>query len=139
MRAQLIALGLAIAACSSTTAAENGRMVASTQRLNYSPGDSVVLRFVNLTGEVMEYNACFASLLQRQGSELVNLGPATTLPCRGVGFTLGPGAADSTRFGLPADLPAGVYRYLFDQQNFLGQDGTPLAMSDRYSNLFEVQ
>jgi hypothetical protein len=137
--ADLLALSISLTACSSaSTEPQAGLLVVTTQLLEYHPGDSVLVRFVNLGDQQLVYNACFAGLSRRVASAWVVVSDTSSLPCRAFALGLLPGAIDSTRFGLSANLASGVYKYVFDRTNFTTLDGVGVANSDRESNPFQV-
>lgn len=108
-----------------------------TDRAEYFGGDRVRIRFTYAGSAQVSYNDCRASLEQLKGKDwvFVTWGPGANVPCTAhLGKGLKAGESAETTFGLPADLPAGTYRYDFD--SVFSTSNEPLV---RVTNSFTVR
>lgn len=129
-------LTLLIAGCDSSPTESPMRVVVSTQWLSYAPGDTVVVRIQNLAPQTLAFSTCPPKLLRWSDGSWVETA-TNPLPCGGTGRLLVGGALDSARIALQNTIPAGTYKYVFEEFGLL--DTTELTASERETNSFTIE
>lgn len=127
-----------LVACSTVAGPVARTLQIVTDRSEYGPGALVSVTFTNGGAGLVYCSGCLGVVLERRsGRTWSTLGPGSdTVACRASLLILAPGQAHAWVLPLPAGLDAGVYRYRFD--SVLDSLGTPLAETERTSNVFSV-
>lgn len=98
----------------------------TTDQDRYAPGSEVQLQLENQTEQTIGYNLCFSELQQQTGGEW-QLVEGSEEVCTAIQNGLEPGDQATYTKTLPADLPAGTYRYETDVTYRDTEEREPLA------------